>query len=276
LPFPPALGLFPPALPLPGFEGSPGAPGESVGVPPEESPDGGVVVPSPFGGGVVGCDPGSLGGGSEGTAGGGAGLGGTGSGREGVDAGGAGGDGGDGVRGVSGADASSVGALGAGGAGAGAGAGSVTTTGPFDSVESSTGRADARPSVRGLRAGRSSAARRACRPAASARPVRSWIPSSALSSEIARLRSPPPPSPGTSGSPGSAMPTQRMPANVAVEASPADSSADSVFEAARHRLFCRLFSIVRIPLSEGVTRTSAGFASARFPRPSERPTNGQT
>src|SRR6266581_1387434 len=94
------------------------------------------------------------------------------------------------------------------------------------------------------------------------------MPSSALSSEMARLRSLPPPSPGKSGRPGSATPSQRMPAKVAVVARPADSSADRALEAAARSLCRRLFSIVRNP--RGACQASAGTANPGFPRPRER------
>jgi hypothetical protein len=67
----------------------------------------------------------------------------------------------------------------------------------------------------------------------------SWTPRTALLSEIATLLFPPAPRPGRSGSPGSARPSQRALANVAVLASPADSIAERSLEAVEARVNCR-------------------------------------
>src|SRR5437763_1891846 len=94
------------------------------------------------------------------------------------------------------------------------------------------------------------------------------MPSSALSSEIARLRPLPPPSPGMSGKPGSATPSHTTPAKVAVVASPADSSADRALESVGKTPYRRLFSMTAT--HEGLVQTSAGIARDGFPRPSEQ------
>jgi hypothetical protein len=72
----------------------------------------------------------------------------------------------------------------------------------------------------------------------------SCTPRTALLREIATLLSRPPSTPGRSGRPGKASPTQSAPANVAVAARPADSKVDRSLEAIEGRLGVRrLFSM---------------------------------
>jgi hypothetical protein len=72
----------------------------------------------------------------------------------------------------------------------------------------------------------------------------SWTPRTALLREIATLLLCPPPTPGSKGKPGRASPTHNALANVAVAASPADSSVDRSLEAIEGRVGVRrLFSI---------------------------------